>query len=63
MEKLYASKTFLKMAGGRMYTPGPHSTFVDPPLAISCKNHRKSLAFLLKGRVKKRSMAQCSLLP
>ena len=25
MEKLYASKTFLKMAGGRMHTPYPGS--------------------------------------
>ena len=29
MEKLYASKTCLKMAGGRMYTP--HPTPLDPP--------------------------------
>ena len=58
IEKLYASKTFLKMAGGRMHTPQ------DPPLAISYRNHQKSLAyfsylaplvlfFLLKGRVKR----------
>ena len=26
MVKLYTSKTLLKMAGGRMYTPGPHPT-------------------------------------
>ena len=25
-EKLYTSKTLLKMAGERMYTPGPHPT-------------------------------------
>ena len=25
-EKLYASKTFLKMGGGRMYAPGSHPT-------------------------------------
>ena len=33
MEKLYTSKTFLKMAGGRIHTP--HPTPLDPPLAIS----------------------------
>ena len=61
MEKLHTSKTFSKMAGGRMHTP--HLT-PDPPLTISYKNHGKSLAyfshfaplilffFLLKGRVK-----------
>ena len=63
MEKLYASKTFLKMADGRMHTP--HPTPLHPPLALSCRNHQKSLAYfsyligtinlnvlLLKGRVK-----------
>ena len=39
MEKLHASKIFMKMSGGRMFTP-------DPTLpAISYKNHRKSLAY------------------
>ena len=33
MEKLYTSKTFLKMVGGRMHTL--HSAPVDPPLVIS----------------------------
>ena len=58
MEKLYTSKAFLKMAGGRMHAPHPTS------LAISYKNHQKSLAyfshlaplilfFLLKGKVKR----------
>ena len=42
MEKLYASKTFLKMAGGRMHTP--HSNPLDPPLAIIYGNLQKSLA-------------------
>ena len=42
MEKMYTTKTFLKMAGGRMHTP--HSTLLDPPLAISYKNHPTSLA-------------------
>ena len=37
--KFYASKTFLKMAGGRMHTP--HST----PLAVSYRNHQKSQAY------------------
>ena len=66
MEKLYTSKTFLKMAGGTMHTPHPTS------LAISYRNHQKSLVyfshlaplilfFLLKGKVKKGggAMAQC----
>ena len=39
MEQLYTSKTFLKMAGGRMYTPHP------TPLAISYRNHEKSVAY------------------
>ena len=45
MEKLYrpTSKTFLIMADGKMHTP--HSTPLDPPLAISYKKHQKSLAF------------------
>ena len=62
MEKLYTSKTVSKMAGGRRHTP--HPTSLDPPLAISYKNHQKSLAyishlaplilfFLLKYRVKR----------
>ena len=42
MEKLYTSKTFSKMAGGRMHTF--HPTPLDPLLAISYKNHQKSLA-------------------
>ena len=62
MEKLYASKTFLKMVGGRVHIP--HPTLLDSPLTISYRNHQKSLAyfshlasllllFLLNGRVKK----------
>ena len=62
MEKLHASKTFLKMAGGRMHIP--HPTPLDSPLTISYRNHQKNLAyfshlaplllfFLLKGRVKR----------
>ena len=43
MEKLYTSKTFSKMAGGMVHTP--HPTPLDPPLAISYKNHQKSLAY------------------
>ena len=42
MEKLYTSKTCLKMAG-RMHTP--HPTLLDPPLAISYRNHYKSMAY------------------
>ena len=37
------SKAFLKMAGGRMHTP--HPTPLYPPLAISCRNHQKSVAY------------------
>ena len=39
MKKLYTSKKFLKMAGGRMYTPYP------TPLAINYRNHQKSQAY------------------
>ena len=63
MKKLYASKTFLKMAGGRMHIPHPIPTPLDSPLTISYRNHQKSVAyfshlaplvlfFLLKHRVK-----------
>ena len=41
MEKLYTSKAFLKMAGGRMHTP--HPILLDSPLAISYRNYQKSL--------------------
>ena len=41
MEKLYTSKTFLE--NGRMHTS--HPTPMDPPLAISYKNHQNSLAY------------------
>ena len=43
MEKLYTSKTFLKMAGGRMHTP--HPTPLDPHLAISYRNRQNSLVY------------------
>ena len=43
MEKLYISKAFLKMADGRMHAP--HPTPLYPPLAISYRNHQKSLAY------------------
>ena len=43
MEKLYTSKTFSKMAGGRRLTPYPSP--LNPPLAISYRNHQKSLAY------------------
>ena len=43
IKKLYTSKTFSKTAGGRMHTP--HPTPLDPPLAISYKNHQKSLEY------------------
>ena len=62
MEKLYASKTFLKMAGGRKHVS--HPTPLDSPLTISYRNHQKNLEyfshlaplvlfFLLKSRVKR----------
>ena len=69
IEKFYTSKSFLKMAGGRMHIP--HPAPLDSPLAISNRNHQKNLAyfshlarlvlfFLLKGRVKRGGgMAQC----
>ena len=44
MEKLYTSKTFLKMTDGRMHTF--HPTPLDPPLAISYRNQQKSLTWL-----------------
>ena len=43
MEKLYTPNACLKMAEGRMHTP--HPTMLDPPLAISYRNHQKSLAY------------------
>ena len=43
MEKLYASTTFFKMAGGRMHIP--HPTPLCSPLAISYRNHQKNLAY------------------
>ena len=43
MEKLYASNTILKMAGGRMHIP--HPTFLDSPLTINYKNHQKNLTY------------------
>ena len=45
MEKLFTSKTFLKLAGERMHRSTPYSTSLDPPLAISYRNHQKSLAY------------------
>ena len=45
MDKLYTSKTHLKMAGGKMYTPGPHPIPLDLPLAMSYGSHQKSLAY------------------
>ena len=69
MEKLYTSKAFLKMAGGRMHTF--HPTHLDPPLVISYRNHQKSLAyfsplaslvlffFIKKAESKGGTMAQC----
>ena len=43
MKKLYTSKPFLKMAGGRMHTP--HLNPLDPSLAKSYKNHQKILTY------------------
>ena len=36
-------KKILKMAGGRMHPSHPNP--LDPPLAISYRNHQKSLAY------------------
>ena len=41
--KIVYIKNFLKMAGERMHTP--HPTPLDPPLAISYRNHQKSLVY------------------
>ena len=74
MEKLYALKAFLKkkMAGGWMYAPYP--TPLDPPLAISYRNHQKSLAYFIhlapvvlffftkRQSQKGEGMAQCPLI-
>ena len=43
MEKLYTPNACLKMAEGRMHTP--HPTTLDPPPAISYRNHQKSMAY------------------
>ena len=43
MEKLYALKTFLKMAGGSMHIPYPIP--LDRPLVIRYRNHQKNLAY------------------
>ena len=43
MEKLLTSKAFLKVAGGNLHTS--HPTPLDPPLAMSYRNHQKSLAY------------------
>ena len=40
MEKLFTSKSFLKIAGGRMHTLHP-----NPLAIISYGNHQKSLAY------------------
>ena len=41
--KIACTKAVLKMAGGRMHTP--HLAPLDPPLAISYRNHQKGLAY------------------
>ena len=63
MEKLLTSKTFLKMAGGRMHTP--HPTPLDPPPGHKLQKPSKKsgifqslgtiifVLFLLKSRVKR----------
>ena len=45
MEKLHTSKTFSKLAGGRMHTPHPNP--LDPPVVISYRNHQKSLVYFI----------------
>ena len=46
-EKLYrlTLNTILKMAGGKMDTPYPHPTPLDPLRAVSYRNHQKCLAY------------------
>ena len=43
MKKLYTSKIFLKMAGGKMHTP--YFTPRNPPLTVSNRDHQKSLTY------------------
>ena len=38
-EKLYTSKTSLKMAGERMHRPTRYPAPLDQPLAMSYRNH------------------------
>ena len=45
MEKLHISKTFFKMAGGRMHTPHSDSTPWIRPWPLSYKNHQRSLTY------------------
>ena len=68
MERLYTSKTLLKMAGGKMHSP--HRIPLNPSLAISYRNHQKSVAYFshlaplilfifTKKQSQKGGMAQC----
>ena len=69
MEKLFTSNTFLKMAGGGDAYPPFYP--LDPPLAISYRDHQKSLAyfshlapltlffFTKRQSHKEEAMAQC----
>ena len=43
MEKLFSLKTFLEMPSGRIHSPYPNP--LDPLLAISYRNHQKSLVY------------------
>ena len=68
MEKLYSSKTFLKMSRGRTHTLHPNP--LDPSLATIYGNQQRSLAyfshlapliliFFTKRQSQKGGMAQC----
>ena len=46
MEKLYTSKTLLKMAGGRMHNSSLILLFGSAPGQINYKNHQKSLGLV-----------------
>ena len=68
---LYASKTFLKMAGERIHIPHPPPMDPPWPMAISYRNHQKNLAHfshlaplvlfvLLKDSIKRRKRGRMS---
>ena len=51
MQKFYTSKTLMKMAGGRMYTPGPHPTPGSAPCHELQKSSKESGIFQILGTI------------